>query len=54
MYVLSQEPNWGLSDDLVETFCDALQPEVPGRSFKLPSEGTAWQRDFVGLTTDHD
>ena len=51
MYLLSQEPNWGLSDDLVETFCDALEPEVPGRSFKLPSEGTACQSDCVGVMT---
>ena len=46
VYLLSQEPKWTLSDDLLETFTSPSKPKEPELSLKLPSEGTNSLRDF--------
>lgn len=52
VYLLSQEPKWALSDDLMETISSPSRPIVPEVSLRLPSEGTNCLRDFRDVRAD--
>ena len=52
VYLLSQEPKWTLSDDLMETISSPSKPIVPEVSLRLPSEGNNCLRDFRDVCAD--